>query len=107
MLTVSGRRLFCNACREELSTKRSIIVSHIKSEKRSNGMVKLTMKGVHEKDIAKALLKYNEEVHLEGETLPVEQQVYGLKLFVHFYELEFLYINSPVSERSLKKTLCV
>ena len=59
MLTVSGRRLFCNACREELSTKRSIIVSHIKSEKHSNGKVKLTMKGVHEKDIAKALLKYN------------------------------------------------
>ena len=80
MLVVSGGRLFCNACREELSTKRSVIVSHIKSEKHANGKAKLTEKSVHEKDIAKALIKYNEEVHLEGETLPVEQQVYRVKV---------------------------
>ena len=41
---------------------------------------KLTKKCVHEKDIAQALLKYNEDVHLEGETLPVEQQVYRVKV---------------------------
>ena len=80
MLTVSGGRLFCNACREELSTKWSVIVSHIKSEKHANGKAKLTKKCVHEKDIAQALLKYNEDVHLEGETLPVEQQVYRVKV---------------------------
>lgn len=84
MLVVSGGRLFCNACREELSRKRSVIVSHIKSEKHANGKAKLTEKSVHEKDIAKALIKYNEEVHLEGETLPVEQQVYRVKVFRAF-----------------------
>ena len=73
MLVVSGGRLFCNACREELSRKRSVIVSHIKSEKHANGKAKLTEKGVHEK-----------EVHLEGETLPVEQQVYRVKVLHAF-----------------------
>lgn len=57
MLVVSGGRLFCNACREELSTKRDVIVSHIKSEKHANGKAKLTEKSVHEKDIAKTLIK--------------------------------------------------
>ena len=84
MLVVSGGRLFCNACQEELSTKRSVIVSHIKSEKHANGKAKLTEKSVHEKDIAKALIKYNEEIHLEGETLPVEQQVYRVQV-VHAF----------------------
>ena len=84
MLVVSGGRLFCNACREELSMKWSAIVSHIKSEKHANGKAKLTEKSVHEKDIAKVLIKYNEEVHLEGETLPVEQQVYRVKVVCAF-----------------------
>ena len=44
MLTVSGGRLFCNACREELRTKRSVIVSHIKNVKHANGKAKLTKK---------------------------------------------------------------
>ena len=54
MLTVSGGRLFCNACQEELSTKRSVTACHIKSEKHVNGRVKLTKKCAHEK----TLLRY-------------------------------------------------
>ena len=36
-LTVSNRKLFCHACREELATKKSSIESHVKSQKHTKG----------------------------------------------------------------------
>ena len=38
---VPANRLFCTACREEISTKKSVIDLHIKSAKHSCGKVKL------------------------------------------------------------------
>ena len=38
------------------------------------------MKTAREQDIAEALAKHNSEVHLRGETLPVPQQVYRVKV---------------------------
>ena len=34
----------------------------------------------HERDIAQALANHNDEVHLHGETLPEQQQVYRVKV---------------------------
>ena len=43
-LTVSNKKLFCRACREELSVKTSVINNHIKSAKHKSSKVRLDKK---------------------------------------------------------------
>ena len=82
--TVSAGKLFCNGFREELSRKRSSINNHVKCSKHKERKMKLATKNKSEKDIAKALQKHNEEIHLVGETLPEAQQVFRVKV-VHAF----------------------
>lgn len=77
--TVSNLRLFCSACRERISLKHSVISNHIQCAKHKNSKERLKSKELREKQIAKMLVKHNEEQHLRGETLPEEQQVYRVK----------------------------
>ena len=83
-LCVSAGKLFCSACREELSLKRSVIVNHINSTKHKTSMRKLDMNEAREKDIAESLEVHNDENHLNGETLPIKQQVYRVKVVTAF-----------------------
>ena len=83
-LTASAGRLFCKACRETLSLKRSSIVNHIKSSKHLEGKKKLATKHAREMNIAHALKDYNENVHGKGETLPEEQQVFRVQVLTTF-----------------------
>ena len=78
-LTVSNGQLFCLACREELSLKRSVISCHIKSNKHAEGKEKLKVKEAREQDIAVALQKMEDE-HVKGETLPTDQRVFRVKV---------------------------
>ena len=66
--TVSHGQLFCSACREQLSLKRSILKNHVESVKHRNSKERLARKGARERDIASSLKKYNEQVHPRGET---------------------------------------
>ena len=66
--TVLGK-LFCNACRENVSVKKSIIIQHIKSVKHATGKARLALKEKKERDIADMLLKYDKTVHPVGESL--------------------------------------
>ena len=79
-LKVSGGKLFCSACREELGLKRSTIQNHIRSKKHENSKRALEVKLKREQDIADSLARHNSEVHLRGETLPMQQQVYRVKV---------------------------
>ena len=92
-LKVSGRKLFCSACREELGLKSSTIQNHIRSQKHAASKKKLEEKGKREQDITQAFAKYNEEEHLRGETLPMEQQVYRVKVVTTFLRAGIL---SPI-----------
>ena len=40
----------------------------------------MRLKSLKEQDIAEALSKHNSDVHLRGDTLPVSQQVYKVKV---------------------------
>ena len=51
-LRVSNKRLFCTACREEISMKSSIIQWHIKSSKHQTGKKRLEGKDKDEREIA-------------------------------------------------------
>ena len=78
-VTVSNRKLFCLACREELSLKHSIACYHVKSKKHVDGK-KLQLKEAKELDIAAALCKMDESQDLKGETLPTNQRVFRVKI---------------------------
>ena len=79
-----GQKLFCNACREELSLKKNIINSHISSIKHKTSKEKLTQKEARERSIATSLKAYDKAAHPVGETLPMEQRVYRLKVLKTF-----------------------
>ena len=81
---VSNGKLFCNSCREEVSLKKSIIKNHISSVKHVNGKLNVQAKDKRERDIAEALRDYNSQCHLIGETLPIEQQTYRVKVVQTF-----------------------
>ena len=83
-LKVSAGKLFCTACREEVSLKRSIITNHIASVEHKQSKVKLAKKENREKDIAEALVAYYEQEHPRGETLSADQRVYRVKVVTAF-----------------------
>ena len=68
-LKVLNNKLFCDACREPLSVKKSVIEAHIKSSKHINGKVRLASKERREKSISEMLTRYDQEVHPVGECL--------------------------------------
>ena len=59
----SGGKLFCNACREPLSRKKSSITLHIKSTKHANGKSRLEGKQAKERLIVDMLTQYDKSVH--------------------------------------------
>ena len=83
-LTVSSKKLFCSACREEVAVKKSIIEQHLKSEKHIRGKGKVASKEKREQDIAEALKLYDKDVHPVGETLSSDQRVYRVKVVSTF-----------------------
>ena len=78
-LVVSHGHLFCSACREQLSLKRSVIKNHVQSVKHENSKKRLEKNETRERVIADSLTKYNKEFHPRGETLP-QQQVYRVRV---------------------------
>ena len=81
---VSGGKLFCQACREELSLKKSTIQQHIASSKHKAGKEKLAKNEKREIDIVQALKKYDADVHPSGETLPDSVRIYRVKVLTTF-----------------------
>ena len=80
-LTVSGNgKLFCSACREEISLRKNIITNYISCKKHNTSKEKLSSKEAKQKDIASSLKNFDTEHHPVGETLPMEQRVYRLKV---------------------------
>ena len=80
---VSNRRVFCRACREEVSLKSSSVRNHVKSVKHID-VNKLAGKEAREQDIADALKIHTSKEHLKGETLPQQQQVFCVKVVTAF-----------------------
>ena len=83
-LTVSNGKLFCKACREELSLKKIVVANHVQSKKHIAGKGKLSLKEAKERDIAESLVSSDQLDHPVGETLPLEQRVYRVKVVKTF-----------------------
>ena len=69
-------KLFCNSYREEVSLKTSSIKNHTRSVKHQNRKKRLERKEKREQEIAVALKAHNTDVHLVGNRLPEDQQVF-------------------------------
>ena len=82
-VTVSAGKLFCSV-RREVSLKRSIIKSHIKSAKQQRGQTAVARKQAREKDIVEALKDYDKQSHPAGETLLEPQRVFRVKVVMSF-----------------------
>ena len=80
----SAAKLFCTACREELSLRKNIIVSHVASAKHKTGKEKLGQKEAREVDIANLMKAEDKVNHPVGETLPMAQRVYRVKVLKSF-----------------------
>ena len=68
-----NKKLFCNACREEIGLKSSVVSNHIKSSKHKVGKERMAKKEAAECDIATSFQNSSQELHSRGETLPEEQ----------------------------------
>ena len=63
----TNNKLFCEACREELSEKASIIKRHVDSQKHKSGVEKIAKKKKRDLTVLDAMKNYDKEVHPKGE----------------------------------------
>ena len=70
-LCVKGNFIFCNACKEVVSSKKSILVSHCSSKKHVSGKDKLKMSKLREQTIVEALSR---EKSQNDSTLPLTER---------------------------------
>ena len=75
---VSAGKSFCGACREEVSTKSSIISQHIKSAKHNTSKEKRAGSAVKDTSIVSALEAYDKAIHPVGEQLPLSTPLFTL-----------------------------
>ena len=77
-------KLFCNACWETLSVKKSVLIQHVKSVKHATGKERLASKQARERNIADMLRKCDKDEHPIGETPSEEVSVYRIKVVTSF-----------------------
>ena len=82
--TVSGGKLFCECCREELSLKLSSIKYHIDSNKHKQSKEREAKRKVSDKTLADHLQVYERETNPRGETLSESHKLYRIKVVTAF-----------------------
>ena len=76
---VKGNVIFCNACKEVVSSKKSILVNHCSSKKHVSGKDKLKMSKLREQTIVEALSR---EKSQKDSTLPLTERAYRQEEFL-------------------------
>ena len=89
--------LFCNGCKEILSSKKSILKNHLASKKHAAGKEKLKKTKKRDQTIEDSLRK---EKHNKDSMLPVEERAYRLQVVE-----EFLKAGIPIRKMDKLRTL--
>ena len=76
--------LFCSACREPISLKKSVIKLHVDSSKHKSYKVKLQNREARQRGIVEALISYDSTSHPKGETLSDNVCVYRVNVVTAF-----------------------
>ena len=92
-------KLFCNACRQILSTKKSVLKIHVSSKKHQDGKQKMKRSTLREQTIAEAF-KREESSKSKASTLPVEECAYRLEVVT-----EFLKAGIPIAKTNMLRSL--
>ena len=79
--TVSGIKLLCTACQQEVALKS---VASCWISKHACGKRRLDSKERRERDIVSSLVVYEAETHSRGETLPDAHRIYHAKVAMTF-----------------------
>ena len=79
-LIVSAGKLFCRACKEELSLKKSVIGHHTSSAKHKASVAKVIAREKSDSSIVESLQRYEDVHHPKGETLPDDAKVFRVKV---------------------------
>ena len=77
-------KLFCNACRQILSTKKNVLKIHVSSKKHQDGKQKLKRSKLREQTIAEAFKR--EESSKSKDSTSVEECAYRLEVVTEFLE---------------------
>ena len=80
----SNDKLFCEACREEVSVKARIIKRLVESSNHKSGKERLSQKKKREMLIVDAMKNYDQEVHPKGEMLSDNQRVFRVEVLKTF-----------------------
>ena len=96
-LCLRGGKLFCNGCKEILSSKKSILKNHLASKKHAADKEKLKMTKKRDQTIEEALRKAR---YIYIYTLPVEERAYRLQVVE-----EFLKAGIPICKMDKLGTL--
>ena len=84
-LEVKNGKLFCFACCEELSLKKSTVKSHLfAGNKHKASKNSLARKEARERDIASYLTQYHKEEHPAGTSVSMEEHVYRVRVVESF-----------------------
>ena len=83
-LEIKNNKLFCVACREVLSLKKSTVKNHITGDKHKNAKEKLSKKTARERDIVESLRAYDKSVEPAGTSVSMEQRVHRMKVVEEF-----------------------
>ena len=83
-VTVREGKLYCQACSEILSSKKSIVVNHCKSKKHEKALEAHAKTKLRSQTMAEALKRRDTATHAVGETLPMDLRVWRLRTVCTF-----------------------
>lgn len=72
--------LFCGACREWVKDKKSTVRNHVSSAKHHQSKAKRKAEGLRDQSLKEVIQKRNIRDRPQGETLPLDQQVFRTKV---------------------------
>ena len=73
---LNKQRVWCIVCRHNVGTKKTTLQTHLASAKHKKNKTATAQNDKKAEDMKEHLETLNNEVHLEGETLPLQQQAW-------------------------------
>ena len=83
-LTVRQGKLYCHACSEILSSKKSIVAGHCKSQKHNKCEETLAQTKLLSQSLQEHLRKRDKATHAVGESLPLDMRIRRLRVVYGF-----------------------
>ena len=82
-LTIREGKLFCSACKERVSTKKSILKNHIISKKHNTGKEKLSKSELRERSIIE-VFHASENKQVQDSRTPVNERAFRVEVLEDF-----------------------